>query len=237
MKLRITMIAATVMLLAGCATNKDYQLYAETQQKIAHANAMAETARYAALAEIAKSADPGARVAAVMSINFGAQGSNGLRPNQIAAPKTFGDTALQWASVLLPSVTSLYGINANRQVSITQSNNATEVAKSTNATIAAMNNNMATSNTAIANSGFTAVTDVAKTGITQVGTTAAAGLTQVGTTAAAGLTAVTNVSNAANTSIQTLANALKDIQPNITTTTTTNNQCGSNTAGGSVNCP
>jgi hypothetical protein len=220
---KLAFIAISVLALTGCATNKDYQLYAETQQKIAQANAMAETARYAALAEIAKSADPGARVAAVMSINFGAQGGNGLRPNQIAAPKTFGDTALQWTSVLLPSVTSLYGINANRQVAITQSNNQAAVAQSTNATIASMNNNMATSNTAIANAGFTAVTNVANTGIAQVGTTAAAGLTAVTNVNASSNTAITNVSNAANASIKAVADVIPLLQPNVTTTTTTNN--------------
>jgi hypothetical protein len=247
MKLRIAIIAATVMLLAGCATNKDYRLYAETQQKIAHAQAMSDTARYAALAEIAKTADPGARVAAVMSINFGSQGGNGPRVQQVAPPKTFGETALQWTSVLLPSLTNIYGITANRQVAITQSNNAAAVAKSTNDTFATMNGNMATSNTAIANSGLTATTNVANTGIAQVGTTAAAGLTatttvantgiaQVGTTAAAGLTAVTavnassntaitSVSDAANASIQAVADVIPQLQPNVTTTTTstTNN--------------
>ena len=245
MKLRIAMIAATVMLLTGCATNNDYRLYAETQQKIAQAQAMSDTARYAALAEIAKTADPGARVAAVMSLNFGAQGSNSPRVNQVAAPRTFGDTALQWTSVLLPGLTNIYGITANRQVAITQSNNAAAVAQSTNATFATMNGNMATSNTAIANAGFTAVTDVAKTGIAQVGTTAAAGFTaitsvantgiaQVGTTAAAGLTAVTtvnansntaitSVANAANTSIQAVADVIPQLQPNVTTTTSTTN--------------
>jgi hypothetical protein len=221
MKLRITMIAATVMLLTGCATNKDYQLYAETQQKIAQANAMAETARYAALAEIAKTADPGARVAAVMSINFGAQGSNSPRTNQIAAPKTFGETALQWTSILLPSLTNIYGITANRQIAITQSNNATAVAKSTNDTFATMNGNMATSNTAIANAGFTAVTNVANTGIAQVGTTAAAGLTAVTAVNASSNTAITNVSNAANASIKAVADVIPQIQPNVTTSTTT----------------
>jgi len=223
MKLRIAMIAATVMLLTGCATNNDYKLYAETQQKIAHAHAMAETARYAALAEIAKTADPGARVAAVMSLNFGAQGSNGPRVNQVAAPKTFGDTALQWTSVLLPSVTSLYGINANRQVAITQSNNQAAVAQSTNATMASMNSNMATSNTAIATAGFTAVTNVANTGIAQVGTTAAAGLTAVTNVNASSNTAITNVSNAARDSIKAISDVIPQLQPNVTTTTTNNN--------------
>ena len=218
---KLAFITVTLLALTGCATNKDYQLYAETQQKIAQAHAMAETARYAALAEIAKTADPGARVAAVMSINFGAQGGNGPRVNQVAAPKTFGDTALQWTSVLLPSVTSLYGINANRQVAITQSNNQAAVAQSTNATFATMNGNMATSNTAIANAGFTAVTNVANTGIAQVGTTAAAGLTAVTTVNASSNTAITNVSNAAKDSIKAVTDVIPLIQPNVTTSTTT----------------
>jgi hypothetical protein len=217
-------IALTVAVMTvGCATNKDYQLYAETQQKIAQAQAMSDTARYAALAEIAKTADPGARVAAVMSINFGSQSGNSPRVQQVNPPKTFGDTALQWTSVLLPSLTQFYSISANRQVAITQSNNAAAVAKSTNDTFATMNGNMATSNTAIANSGFTAVTDVAKTGIAQVGTTAAAGLTAVTNVNASSNTAITNVSNAANTSIQTLIDTIPQLQPNVTTSTTTNN--------------
>jgi hypothetical protein len=228
--LALTVAVTTV----GCATNKDYQMYAETQQKIAQANAMAETARYAALAEIAKTADPGARVAAVMSINFGAQGSNSPKTNQVAAPRTFGDTALQWTSVLLPGLTNIYGITANRHVAITQSNNQAAVAQSTNATFATMNSNMATSNTAIANSGFTAVTNVANSGLTAVTNVANTGIAQVGTTAAAGLTAVTavnassntaitNVSNAANASIKAVADVIPQLQPNVTTTTTTTN--------------
>ncbi len=213
-------IAATTV---GCATNKDYQLYAETQQKIAQAQAMSDTAKYAALAEIAKTADPGARVAAVMSINFGGQGGNSPKVQQVAPPKTFGDTALQWTSVLLPSLTNIYGITANRQVAITQSNNATAVAKSTNDTFATMNGNMATSNTAIANSGFTAVTDVSKAGIAQVGTTAAAGLTAVTTVNANSNTAIISVSNAAADSIKAVTDVIPQLQPNVTTTTTTTN--------------
>jgi hypothetical protein len=225
MLIALAVAASTV----GCATNNDYKLYAETQQKIAHAHAMAETARYAALAEIAKTADPGARVAAVMSINFGAQGSNSPRVNQVAAPKTFGDTALQWTSVLLPSLTNIYGITANRQIAITQSNNQAAVAQSTNATFATMNGNMATSNTAIANAGFTAVTNVANTGIAQVGTTAAAGLTAVTTVNANSNTAITSVANAANTSIQAVADVIPQIQPNVTTSTTTSTTTNNNT--------
>jgi hypothetical protein len=233
-KIKLLAILAASVALAGCGTTEQYKMYADTQKSIAQANAMAETARYAALAEIAKTGDSGARVAAVMSINFGSQGGNGPRVQQVAPPKTFGETALQWTSVLLPSLTNIYGITANRQVAVTQSNNQAAVAKSTNDTFATMNGNMATSNTAIANSGFTAVTNVANTGIAQVGTTAAAGLTATTNIANSGLTAVTavnassntaitNVSNAANASIKAVADVIPQLQPNVTTTTTTNN--------------
>lgn len=227
----LAFITLAVLSLTGCATSKDYQLYAETQQKIAQANAMAETARYAALAEIAKSGDTASRVAAVMSLNMGS-GQGVKAPQQVNPPKSFGDTALQWTSVLLPSLTQVYGINANRQIAITQSNNQAAVAKSTNETFATMNGNMATSNTAIANAGFTAVTNVANSGLTATTNVANTGIAQVGTTAANGLTAatnistsantaITNVSNAANTSLQTLSNQIPNLQPNVTTTTTT----------------
>ncbi len=230
--------------LTGCATN-DYALYAETQQKIAQANAMAETARYAALAEIAKQGDSAAKVAAVMSLNMGSGGTGPRVQQQVNAPISIGDRALQWTSVLLPSLTNLYGINANRQVAITQSNNQAAVAQSTNATFATMNSNMATSNTAIANSGLTAVTttaangltatqNVATAGITGIVTTAANGMNGIVTTGANGLTAATTISNnantaitsvstAANNSIQTLSNTIPNLQPNVTTTTTTTN--------------
>jgi hypothetical protein len=228
-KIKLLAILTATVALVGCGTTEQYKMYAETQKSIAQANAMSETARYAALAEIAKTGDPGARVAAVMSINFGAQGGAGPRVQQVAPPKSFGETALQWTSVLLPSLTNIYGITANRQVAITQSNNAAAVAKSTNDTFAAMNGNMATSNTSIANSGLTAATNVANTGIAQVGTTAASGLTaattiansgltattnvantgiaQVGTTAAAGLTASTAITASSNTAITNVSNA------------------------------
>lgn len=207
MKKTILAFLIGTIVLTGCATNKDYQLYAETQAKIAQAEAMKETARYAALAEIAKTGDPGAKVAAAMSLGFANNSGAGVRAQQqITPPKSLGDTALQWTSVLLPSLTNLYGINANRQVAITQSNNQAAIATSTNNTFASMNNNMATSNTAIAGAGFTAATNIANSGLTAVTTTAAngltaaqnigtAGITGVVTTAANGFTATSSVAN------------------------------------------
>jgi hypothetical protein len=217
MKKVIIMSVISILALTGCATD-DYKRYSETQAAIASARSNAEVARYQALAEIARSGDSTAKVAAVMSLQMGSS-QNTPQP-QLIAPRSAGDIALQWASVLVPSVTQLYGINANKQVAITQSNNQAAVAQSTNATFATMNGNMATSNTAIANAGFTSVTNVANTGIAQVGTTAAAGLTAVTTVNANSNTAITNVSNAANASIKAVADVIPLLQPNVTTTTT-----------------
>lgn len=199
MKRKILLLCG-ILALSGCAT-KDYALYAETQQKIAQANAMAETARYAALAEIAKSGDTASRVAAVMSLNMGGNGQS-VKPQQhVVPPKSWSDTALQWTGILLPSLTQIYGINANRQVAITQSNNQTAIAKSTNDTFATMNTNMGTSNTAIANSGLTAATTIANSGFAATTEVAKLGITGVVTTSANGLTATTNVANAGITGV------------------------------------
>lgn len=218
---KITLIAATLALLTvGCASNNDYKLYADTQRAIAQAHRDADIARYQALSKIAETGDSTSKVAAVMSLNMGG-GNTSPRVQPVNPPKSMAETALQWTSILLPSLTQVYGISANRQIAITQSNNQAAVAKSTNETFAAMNSNMATSNTAIAGAGFTAVTNVANTGIAQVGTTAAAGLTAVTAVNASSNTAITNVSNAANASIQAVAATIPQLQPNVTTTTTT----------------
>jgi len=219
------LILTSVLLLAltGCATN-DYKLYAETQQKIAQSQAMVETARYAALSDIAKQGDTTAKVVAVMSLQMGSSNNNNNR-STINAPVTMGDKALQWASVLVPSLTQLYGINANRQLAITQSNNQAAVAQSTNATFATMNGNMARSNADIASSGLTAVTGTASSGLTAATTIASSGLTAVTDTASSGLTGMSGV----------VTNMLT-MQPNVTTSTTSSTSTTTNNTNAIV-CP
>ena len=198
--------------LSSCATN-DYALYAETQQKVAQAQAMAETARYAALADIAKNGDSAAKVAAVMSLQMG--NSSSSRPQQqITPPKSMGETALQWTSVLLPAAmqgltvgAQVHAANTQRQIAITQSNNAAATAQSTNNTFATMSNNQASSNTAIANAGFTAATSIANSGLTASTTLGTAGITGVNTTAAAGFTGMQNVAASGLTASTTLGTA------------------------------
>ena len=243
MRKSLLAIVSTCLVVAGCASN-DYGMYVATQQTIAQANAKADAAKYAAIAEIAKSGDSAAKVAAVMSLHMGGGNNNSSQNVQVAAPKSLADTALQWASVLLPSLTQVYGMHANRQVAITQSNNQAAIAQSTNSTFASMSNNMAKSNTDIAGAGFNSVTttstnglttatNIANSGLTATRNVADAGITGVVTIGLNGLTTATNISNNgnrsivllsndANASIQSLSNQLPKIQPNVTTTTTNN---------------
>jgi hypothetical protein len=114
-------IALTV--LTGCAST-DYQLYAQAQANIAAQRAAADQARYAALASIAQQGDSAAKVAAVMSMMQMGQ----VQPQAtIAAPRSTGETLLQWASLVLPTATQMYGISRQSQVAIAQSDNATRL--------------------------------------------------------------------------------------------------------------
>jgi hypothetical protein len=131
---RIALSLLAALALAGCATSTDYKEYADTQKHIANARAMTEAARYAALAEIAKTGDSAAKVAAVISIQMGSM--NGAQPGQaVAAPVSPGETALRWASVLVPSLTQLYSIQRNADVATVQSNNNKDVQINTNQTM------------------------------------------------------------------------------------------------------
>ncbi len=133
MKKSLIAIAVGAVFLTGCATS-NYALYAQTQQQIAVSKSEADIARTNALKEIAASGDTAARVAAVMSLQFGSQGQS-QNQQQIAAPTSFGDTMLKWASVLVPSLTNVYAIGKSTDVAITHSNNSVESQKSNNSMI------------------------------------------------------------------------------------------------------
>jgi hypothetical protein len=123
--------AIGVFALTGCATVSDYNMYAQTQQLIAQKNAEADIARSNALKDIAASGDSTAKVAAVMSLQFSAQSQPKVQ-SQVAAPTSFGDTLLKWASVLVPGLTQVYAIGKSTDVAITHSNNSVELQKSSN---------------------------------------------------------------------------------------------------------
>lgn len=120
MKLIAPIIA--VLALSGCA--HEYAAYAEAHK----AQAAAQTARFQALADIAKQGDTTAKVAAVMSLQMG----GGQQNTQINAPKNWADYALQWTGLLLPTVGQIYTVNKQTSLGMRQSDNATAVAVSTN---------------------------------------------------------------------------------------------------------
>jgi len=130
MKIKSIAVLGLAILVVGCAGSS-----AEYYAAIQHANeqraavelakAEAESARMEALKSFAYSDDAAARSAAVMGITFAGNqndsknnGSTGMvMPRQ---PESTGDTVLKWASVLVPSLTNLYGINRNSAVQMKQ---------------------------------------------------------------------------------------------------------------------
>ena len=157
----IALIAAVA--LTGCAT-QDYKLYADSQIAVAQAKASADIARYQALSKIAETGDATAKVAAVLSLQMGG-GVPQQQQQQINAPRSFGDHAFQWASLLVPTTTTLmsniYSVKSQTNLGITQSNNATAlgIAQSNNSTTTATNT--ANAFVGMANSGFVAATTIA----------------------------------------------------------------------------
>jgi hypothetical protein len=119
----ITLAVLATFALVGCAST-DYKHYKEIQVEIAKA----EAARYSAMARIAESGDSTTKVAAMFALQGGKSGST----THIAAPKSLGEEMLQWAGIILPTAVQAYGINANKQISVTNSNNAAATAASTN---------------------------------------------------------------------------------------------------------
>jgi len=241
MKKTISMILAALLLTSCASGPSNYALYADTQNKIAQASAIAEAARYTALAEIAKSGDPATRVAAVLSIQMG-QGSNTRAQPQIAAPEDWDTKLLRWAGVLVPAAVQglaigaqMHAVNTQRQVAVTQSNNALATAQSTNNTFAAMSQNAANSNTNIATAGFNAATTLGTAGITGVNTTASAGIAGINTAVANGNTLTNNVATGYTSALQAAINKLTGTTP--TTTTSTTNTTSTTTSTNNNICP
>lgn len=116
------LIAAIAMLVGACSTTAEYTAYAK-------AHAQSEQARYKVLSDVAATGGEGAKVAAVMAMALAAPQSS------LKAPEAPGGTALQWLQVLLPSAVQAYGITSSTRLGIAQSQNATALGQSTNATM------------------------------------------------------------------------------------------------------
>lgn len=126
-----TLLAA--LALTACAS-PDYAQYSKAQTDIATARHGADAARYRALSDIAATGDSSAKVAAVMALAMGSQGSAAQATMQ--APQA--SQALQWASILVPGLTQVAGMRYQHLSAVVQSNNSAAVAQSTNAAFVGM---------------------------------------------------------------------------------------------------
>lgn len=126
--MKTILVLIFALALTGCATT-DYESYAKAQGDIARAKSDSDTARYAALSEIAKTGSESARVAAVVALAVGG-GSSSQATQQVQAPAP--SQALQWASIIVPSLTNIAGMHYASRTAITSAESAATVAKSTN---------------------------------------------------------------------------------------------------------
>lgn len=126
------LILAAAFALTGCAS-VEYKAYADAHAAVAHARAQADSARYAALADIARNGDSAAKVAAAMTLAL--QGSGTTPQPGIVAPKSAHEVLLGWAGVVMPGLTQMYASNRAASLGIAQSNNSAAVAVSTNNTM------------------------------------------------------------------------------------------------------
>lgn len=118
-------LAATLSTcLVGCqSTQLAYQDYANALARIAEAQASVQREQAQALKELAHSGDATSKTVAVIMLGIGA-GNGGQRYEKPAPPQ---NEALQWASIILPSISTLALGYWGYQLGKTQSNNAANV--------------------------------------------------------------------------------------------------------------
>lgn len=124
----LSLSLSAALLLGGCAST-EYKEYADAQANISIAKHNADAEKYKAMATIAASGDSSAKVAAVMAMALSSQSGQPTAGN-MAAPQT--SSALQWAQLLVPSMTQMVAITQNTRLGMTQSDNAASVSRSTN---------------------------------------------------------------------------------------------------------
>lgn len=145
MKRTASVLVAT--LLAGCAT-PGYVEYTQAvaAQSVAQAEARAKT--NAAIMAMAMQGDATTKTVAVMLL---AMQGNSTQTLPVEPPR---DQALQWASLIMPSVTALAGGYFGYRLGVTQSNNQASTTQSSYSTLGQVATGGYASNTLIAGAGF-----------------------------------------------------------------------------------
>jgi hypothetical protein len=125
---RTILATAVVLTLTACATGNDayYNAIAEREKRQAEQELRADTA----IAQMAQSGDPQAKGMAIMY--FATKNASKASQSVIAAPKSVAEQVLPWMSLLVPSLTQIYGIQAQTDVAITNSKNSVKNQESSN---------------------------------------------------------------------------------------------------------
>jgi hypothetical protein len=153
MKKIVTAFAAALA-LAGCASSDHYNAQREqvaAWERVETARAGANARKWDALAHAAKDADPQTRIAIVMAL-----GMNGGGQNTPTAPLPAitdpNESALRWASIILPSATAITAGYFGYRLGVTQSDNAaaTSIAGYGSMTALGVGGQAATRDTAVA---------------------------------------------------------------------------------------
>lgn len=123
---------------SGCASQGGYyaavQASNQAQIEIAKARAQADEARYRALADVANTGDPSARVAVAMALALGGGDAKPAAGAQAVAPVPMRSEALEWASILAPTLTNVGLGIVNAATVRHQASMTRDIAVSTNAT-------------------------------------------------------------------------------------------------------
>ena len=128
---KLTIALAAALTLTACATGNEayYAAIKEREQRQAEQELRSDTA----IAQMAAAGDAQAKGMAIMY--FASKGQNKAAQQAIAAPKGIAEQILPWASLLVPSLTQIYGIQSQTDIAITNSNNSLEGRKDDNATM------------------------------------------------------------------------------------------------------
>lgn len=117
------LLLVPLIFLVGCASTSEYyesvQHANDSRSKVELAKAQAEVERIRVLQEISQNGGPAAQTAAVMALTFAGQQANNQNDTSLVTPapaKSGHEIALDWAAVLVPGATTLYGINRNAAV-------------------------------------------------------------------------------------------------------------------------
>jgi len=137
--------------LGACAT-PGYVEYTQAVSLQAQAQADARRATVAAITAMANNGDATTKTMAVVMLAL----QNGQSQQLPVEPPR--DTALQWAAMIVPSVTALAGGYFGYRLGVTQSNNQAQTTQSSYGTLGSVAIGGYATNAAIAGGGFSALT-------------------------------------------------------------------------------